>query len=144
MNKKMNKEERCGDSGTIAVCMICASILILFVALVFSITFPNYNPSVSMRPNYNHSSSGTVSMNSDSGILTVNLTFSDAYKYDNGGFITISYTNYHINSATEELPNGTTITPAISYVQKELNIDKNVCSSLDYPIQENIWVTFKC
>ena len=59
-----------------------------------------------------------INLNSDGGILTINATFSNLM---NG--TTNWFTSYKINSATEELPNGTVIIPATSYVQKQIQID---------------------
>ena len=63
-----------------------------------------------------------ISMNSDGGILTINATFSNINQSMCTG-ISTCYSSYKINSATEELPNGTIISPATSYVQKQIQID---------------------
>ena len=63
-----------------------------------------------------------ISMNSDGGILTINATFSNINR-SMSTHISTWYSSYNINSATEELPNGTIISPATSYVQKQIQID---------------------
>ena len=65
-----------------------------------------------------------INLNSDGGILILNMTFSNG-SYGMASFNQVStwYSSYKINSAIEELPNGTIITPATSYVQKQIQID---------------------
>ena len=53
----------------------------------------------------------TFSLNTDSGVLTINATF-----FGSAGPGPV-YTHYIISNATEELPNGTIIRPAKSYVE---------------------------
>ena len=56
----------------------------------------------------------TFSLNSNSGVLTINATF---FGGELGSQI---YPHYIINNATEELPNGTVIYPPKSYVEAEI------------------------
>ncbi|MEM4098029.1 MAG: hypothetical protein QXS81_05020 [Candidatus Micrarchaeaceae archaeon] len=89
-----------------------ATALFLFMFMVTNV-WPSYTPLATYTKTIN------MNMNS-SGILAVNITFSN-YTIVKVAHIVI-YNNYKINSASEELPNGTTITPAISYADKQLEI----------------------
>ena len=53
----------------------------------------------------------TFSLNTDSGVLTINATF-----FGSSGLGSV-YSHYIINNATEELPNRTIIHPTKSYVE---------------------------
>ena len=64
-----------------------------------------------------------INLNSDGGILTINATFFNINTTMTRVSTSTWYSSYKINSATEELPNGTIITPATSYVQKQMQID---------------------
>jgi hypothetical protein len=72
---------------------VCEGILILLL-----LTAPTYSVS-------------TFSLNTDSGVLTINATF---YGGSAGSQV---YSHYIINNATEELPNGTIMHPAKDYVE---------------------------
>jgi hypothetical protein len=63
-----------------------------------------------------------INLDSDGGILTINATFFNINTTMTSS-ISTWYSSYKINSATEELPNGTVIIPATSYVQKQIQID---------------------
>jgi hypothetical protein len=63
-----------------------------------------------------------INIDSDGGILTINATFSNINQSMTSPTSTW-WRSYKINSATEELANGTIITPATSYVQKQIQID---------------------
>ena len=77
----------------VVILAVCGGILILLILLT-----PTYSVS-------------TFSLNTDGGVLTINATFFGATA---GSKI---YSHYTINNATEELPNGTIIHPAKSYVE---------------------------
>ena len=77
--------------STMLVFFVLAEMLLILVLL----TTPTYSVS-------------TFNITTYSGVLTINATFF--------GGIT-SYSHYIINNATEELPNGTIIRPAKSYVE---------------------------
>lgn len=64
-----------------------------------------------------------ISMDSDWGILTINATFSNINKTMMQDANVNWYSNYTINNATEEFPNGTITIPVKSYVQKQIQID---------------------
>ena len=77
----------------VVILAVCEGILILLL-----LAAPTYSVS-------------TFSLNTDSGVLTINATF-----FGSAGF-GATYSHYIINNATEELPNGTIIRPAKSYVE---------------------------
>lgn len=77
----------------VVILAVCGGILILLL-----LTAPTYSVS-------------TFSLNTDGGVLTINATFFGATP---GSPV---YSHYIINNATEELPNGTIIRPAKSYVE---------------------------
>jgi hypothetical protein len=60
----------------------------------------------------------TLHMNSDSGILIINATFTNP-NYVPGDVI---YSNYTINSAKEELPNGNIINASDNYAYQQVQI----------------------
>ena len=78
----------------VVILAVCEGILILLL-----LAAPTYSVS-------------TFSLNTDSGVLTINATF---YGGNTAG--SQVYSHYIINNATEELPNGTIIHPAKSYVE---------------------------
>ena len=80
---------------TILSVLIVAVAIFEGILILLLLTTPTYSVS-------------TFSITTYSGILTINATFF--------GGIT-SYSHYIINNATEELPNGTIIRPAKSYVE---------------------------
>ena len=80
----------------------------LVIILLFAIVIPLIIISIITTPTYSVS---TFSLNTDSGVLTINATF-----FGSAGF-GATYSHYIINNATEELPNGTIIRPAKSYVE---------------------------
>ena len=79
-------------------------VVVLLVAVAGSILII----AIFTTPTYSVSS---FSLNTDSGVLTINATFFGATA---GSPV---YSHYIINNATEELPNGTIIRPAKSYVE---------------------------
>lgn len=95
---------------TIDIICIIATIVVASIILYGIFGFPyTSTPSSITRQ---------INLNSDGGILTINATFSDTR---NG--ITNWFFSYKLISANEELPNGTVIIPATSYVQKQIQID---------------------
>ena len=80
----------------------------LVIILLFAIVIPLIIISIITTPTYSVS---TFSLNTDGGVLTINATFFGATP---GSPV---YSHYIINNATEELPNGTIIRPAKSYVE---------------------------
>ena len=80
---------------TILSVLIVAVAIFEGILILVLLTTPTYSVS-------------TFSITTYSGVLTINATFF--------GGIT-SYSHYIINNATEELPNGTIIRPAKSYVE---------------------------
>ena len=79
----------------VVVLLVAVAVACLIIAIV---TTPTYSVS-------------TFSLNTDGGVLTINATFFGATP---GSPV---YSHYIINNATEELPNGTIIRPAKSYVE---------------------------
>jgi hypothetical protein len=79
-------------------------VVVLLVAVAGSILII----AIFTTPTYSVSS---FSLNTDSGVLTINATFFG------GNELGPVYTHYIISNATEELPNGTIIHPAKSYVE---------------------------
>ena len=79
-------------------------VVVLLVAVAGSILII----AIFTTPTYSVSS---FSLNTDSGVLTINATFFGATA---GSPV---YSHYIISNATEELPNGTIIRPAKSYVE---------------------------
>lgn len=77
----------------VVILAVCGGILILLL-----LTAPTYSVS-------------TFSLNTDSGVLTINATFFGSPP------LGPVYSHYIISNATEELPNGTIIHPAKSYVE---------------------------
>ena len=77
----------------VVILAVCEGILILLL-----LAAPTYSVS-------------TFSLNTDSGVLTINATFFG------GAAGNQVYPHYIISNATEELPNGTIIHPAKSYVE---------------------------
>ena len=67
----------------------------------------------------------TFSLNTDSGVLTINATF-----FGSAGPGPV-YTHYIISNATEELPNGTIIRPAKSYVEAAI---ADACTTANYEL----------
>jgi hypothetical protein len=67
----------------------------------------------------------TFSLNTDSGVLTINATF-----FGSAGPGPV-YTHYIISNATEELPNGTIIRPAKSYVEAAIAA---ACTTANYEL----------
>ena len=67
----------------------------------------------------------TFSLNTDSGVLTINATFFGATV---GSPV---YSHYIINNATEELPNGTINRPAKSYVEAAIAA---ACTTANYEL----------
>jgi hypothetical protein len=94
-----------------AVAIIAAIGVVIFVSYGIYLAYKSYphQPTLTTQ----------ISMNSDGGILTINMTFSNNIDY---GLLN-TYSSYKINSATEELPNGTIISPATSYVLKQIQVD---------------------
>jgi hypothetical protein len=80
----------------------------LVIILLFAIVIPLIIISIITTPTYSVSS---FSLNTDSGVLTINATF-----FGSAGPGPV-YSHYIISNATEELPNGTIIHPAKSYVE---------------------------
>ena len=68
----------------------------------------------------------TFSLNTDSGVLTINATFFGATA---GSPV---YSHYIINNATEELPNGTINRPAKSYVEAAIAA---ACTTANYELK---------
>ncbi|MEM3858686.1 MAG: hypothetical protein QW478_04690 [Candidatus Micrarchaeaceae archaeon] len=79
----------------------------------------------------------TYNINSGSRILAINITFSN-YTI-NWLSKAIIYHSYKINSASEELPNGTIIMPATSYTDEQARIF--ICSN-DYLGNPDAWLYF--
>ena len=80
----------------------------LVIILLFALAVACLIIAIITTPTYSVS---TFSLNTDSGVLTINATFFGATP---GSPV---YSHYIINNATEELPNGTIIRPAKSYVE---------------------------
>ena len=80
----------------------------LVIILLFPMVIPLIIISIITTPTYSVS---TFSLNTDGGVLTINATFFGATP---GSPV---YSHYIISNATEELPNGTIIHPAKSYVE---------------------------
>ena len=80
---------------TILSILVVALAILEGVLILLILTTPTYSVS-------------TFNITTYSGVLTINATFF-------GGLT--SYSHYIINNATEELPNGTIIRPAKSYVE---------------------------
>ena len=83
---------------TILSTLVVALAILEGVLILLILTTPTYSVS-------------TFSLNTDSGVLTINATF-----FGSAGLGPV-YSHYIISNATEELPNGTIIHPAKSYVE---------------------------
>ena len=83
-------------------------VVVLLVAVAGSILII----AIFTTPTYSVSS---FSLNTDSGVLTINATF-----FGSAGPGPV-YSHYIISNATEELPNGTIIHPAKSYVEAAIS-----------------------
>ena len=83
---------------TILSILIVALAIAEGVLILLILTTPTYSVS-------------SFSLNTDSGVLTINATL-----FGSAGLSPV-YSHYIINNATEELPNGTIIHPAKSYVE---------------------------
>ena len=119
----------------VGVVGIILGVIILGVGishLLTSYTLPSTNSIQSIEtPTLPNSTTRTILLNTNAGILTINLTFSNL-SWDNASQYVV-YQNYNITSATIELANGTTITPANNYVQKEISINNyDAFASLTY------------
>ena len=97
-----------------AVAIIAAIGVVIFVSYGIYLAYKSYphQPTLTTQ----------ISMNSDGGILTINATFSNINQGMCTG-ISTCYSSYNINNAIEELPNGTIISPATSYVLKQIQVD---------------------
>ncbi len=82
--------------------------IVFFIFLAIAISGSLFIIAVLTPPTYSVS---TFSLNTDSGVLTINATFFG------GNELRPVYTHYIISNAMEELPNGTIIHPAKSYVE---------------------------
>ena len=85
---------------TILSTLVVALAILEGVLILLILTTPTYSVS-------------TFSLNTDSGVLTINATF---FGTTVKGLWPV-YSHYIISNATEELPNGTIIHPAKSYVE---------------------------
>ena len=86
------------NMDTILSILVVALAILEGVLILLILTTPTYSVS-------------TFSLNTDGGVLTINATF---FGGTAGSHV---YSHYIINNATEELPNGTIIRPAKSYVE---------------------------
>ena len=107
---------------------MCAGAIGIVIGLMISF----HSPTITNSPQTIQTLTTQINLNSDGGILTINATFfninTTLSALDSGS---TWYSSYKINSATEELPNGTIITPATSYVQKQIEIE---CSRYIIPL----------
>ena len=94
----------------------------LVIILLFALAVACLIIAIITTPTYSVS---TFSLNTDSGVLTINATFFGATP---GSPV---YSHYIINNATEELPNGTIIHPAKSYVEVAIAA---ACTTANYEL----------
>ena len=94
----------------------------LFIIFVIALFVSILIIGILITPTYSVS---TFSLNTDSGVLTINATF---YGGTAGSQV---YSHYIINNATEELPNGTIIHPAKSYVEAAIAA---ACTTANYEL----------
>ena len=94
----------------------------LVIILLFALAVACLIIAIVTTPTYSVS---TFSLNTDSGVLTINATFFGATP---GSPV---YSHYIINNATEELPNGTIIHPAKSYVEVAIAA---ACTTANYEL----------
>ena len=98
---------------TILSILVVALAILEGVLILLILTTPTYSVS-------------TFSLNTDSGVLTINATF-----FGSAGLGPV-YSHYILNNATEELPNGTIIRPAKSYVEAAIAAACTTASSQLY------------
>ena len=97
---------------TILSTLVVALAILEGVLILLILTTPTYSVS-------------TFSLNTDSGVLIINATFFG------GNELGPVYTHYIISNATEELPNGTIIHPAKSYVEAAIAA---ACTTANYEL----------
>ena len=106
--------------GIEAVVAIIA-IIVVVIFILYGAYIISYKPQYTQQPILT-TLTAQINLDSDGGILTINATFFNINTTMTSS-ISTWYSSYKINSATEELSNGTVIIPATSYVQKQIQID---------------------
>ena len=112
MLKYDNKEVVNMDTFDFLLIFVPTLFISILILIVLAMLIPTYSTS-------------TFSLNTDSGVLTINATFFGATP---GSPV---YSHYIINNATEELPNGTIIRPAKSYVEVAIAA---ACTTANYEL----------
>jgi hypothetical protein len=103
----MREQEKIGCIVAVGIFLVLGIILGVIISIFI---FP---PQI-----INSNLTTTLHMNSDSGILIINATFTNP-NYVPGDVI---YSNYTINSAKEELPNGNIINASDNYAYQQVQI----------------------